>query len=297
MSPRHAPGDSDPAALQRLLDGENAATRQRVRAILSRPDFRYYTGNDTAEYRQIVFRWCRPLAAENLGALALPREYGGEADFAKFMAAFETIATHDISLAIKFTVQFGFVAGQRAVVGHGKTSPRVPARHRQSRAAGLFRDDRNRPRLQRARPRNRGAFMNRRAGEFVIHSPGFAAGKNYIGNGVCHGRAATVFAQLETGGARRGVHAFVVPIRDAAGRSCRACALRTTDRRWVENGVDNARLWFDRVRVPREALLDRFASVAAGRHLRQPDRQRGRTFFRDDQRAGRRHGSASPRPR
>ena len=27
------------------------------------------------------------------------------------------------------------------------------------------------------------------------------------------------------------------------------------------NGVDNGRLWFDRVRVPREALLDRDAHV------------------------------------
>jgi len=26
-------------------------------------------------------------------------------------------------------------------------------------------------------------------------------------------------------------------------------------------GVDNGRLWFDRVRVPKEALLDRFASI------------------------------------
>ena len=28
------------------------------------------------------------------------------------------------------------------------------------------------------------------------------------------------------------------------------------------NGVDNGQLWFDHVRVPRDALLDRYASVA-----------------------------------
>ena len=33
------------------------------------------------------------------------------------------------------------------------------------------------------------------------------------------------------------------------------------------NGVDNGRLWFDGVRVPREALLNRFADVTRGRHL------------------------------
>ena len=29
------------------------------------------------------------------------------------------------------------------------------------------------------------------------------------------------------------------------------------------NGVDNGQIWFDHVRVPRDALLDRYASVAA----------------------------------
>ena len=29
------------------------------------------------------------------------------------------------------------------------------------------------------------------------------------------------------------------------------------------NGVDNGQIWFDHVKVPRDALLDRYASVSA----------------------------------
>ena len=55
--------------------------------------------------------------------------------------------------------------------------------------------------------------------EFVVHSPTWASGKNYIGNGACHGRLAAVFAQLDTGGARQGVHAFLVPLRTDDGQT------------------------------------------------------------------------------
>ena len=277
MSPRRPLGPDSPP-LQRLLDGEHATTRQRVREILSRPDFRYYTGTDTVEYRQRVFRWCQTLAAENLGAIALPKEYGGEADFAKFMAVFETIATHDISLTIKFTVQFGIWLGSVLLLGTEKHHRKYLADIGSFALPGCFAmteighgsNVRDLETVARYKPAS---------GEFVIHSPSFAAGKNYIGNGACHGRAATVFAQLETGGTWRGVHAFVVPIRDVAGQLLPGVRMEDNGLKMGENGVDNARLWFDHVRVPREALLDRFASVAEDGVYASPIASAGSRFF------------------
>jgi acyl-CoA oxidase len=55
------------------------------------------------------------------------------------------------------------------------------------------------------------------AGEFVITTPDQASRKDYIGNAARHADMAVVFAQLEIGGESEGVHAFVVPIRDARG--------------------------------------------------------------------------------
>src|SRR5690606_34185592 len=53
--------------------------------------------------------------------------------------------------------------------------------------------------------------------EFVIHTPFRGAYKDHLGNAALHGRAATVFAQLITGGVNYGVHCFFVPIRDENG--------------------------------------------------------------------------------
>lgn len=252
----------DPEAMQRVLDGEQSAIRARVRRILCQPRFRYEPGADIARQRELAFEWCQVLADEGLGALALPKEYGGEDDFAKFMAAFETIATHDISLTIKFTVQFGLWLGSILLLGtrehhekylRGIGTFELPGCYAMTEIGhgSNVRELETTARYDPARE------------EFVIDSPGFAAGKNYIGNAACHGRLATVFAQLEAGGAWRGVHAFVVPIRDAEGRVLDGVRIEDNGPKMGENGVDNGRLWFDHVRVPRAALLDRFGRVGA----------------------------------
>ena len=73
---------------------------------------------------------------------------------------------------------------------------------------------------------------------------------------------AVLFAQLKTLGEGRGVHAFVVPIRDGSGAAAAGVRIEDDGLKLGLNGVDNGRLWFDGVRVPRAALLDRFAQVA-----------------------------------
>ena len=98
--------------------------------------------------------------------------------------------------------------------------------------------------------------------EFVIRTHGDESRKDYIGNAARHARLAVVFAQLETDGEGRGVHAFVVPIRDQSGAVLPGVRVEDDGLKLGLNGVDNGRLWFDGVRVPREALLNRFADVA-----------------------------------
>ena len=127
-----------PPALRQLLDGEHAAVRARVRAVLSRPSFRYLPLTASIEeQRDAAYRWCRELADESLGLLAIPKRHGGEDDFAAFMAAFETVAFHDLGMTIKFTVQFGIWLGSVLLAGQRGAAPRVPAPHRHLRAAGL----------------------------------------------------------------------------------------------------------------------------------------------------------------
>jgi acyl-CoA oxidase len=123
------------------------------------------------------------------------------------------------------------------------------------------------------------ATYDPQAQEFVIHTPDDDARKDYIGNAARHGRAAVVFAQLTTGGECHGVHAFVVPIRDDDGRPCAGVSIEDCGHKAGLNGVDNGRLAFNEVRVPRDALLDRYGSVAADGTYSSPIESTSRRFF------------------
>ena len=59
------------------------------------------------------------------------------------------------------------------------------------------------------------------------------------------------------------MHAFVVPIRDEIGNPLSGIRTEDNGQKLGLNGVDNGRLWFDHVRVPRAEMLDKFAQVAA----------------------------------
>jgi acyl-CoA oxidase len=101
------------------------------------------------------------------------------------------------------------------------------------------------------------------AGEFVIDTPTDEARKDYIGNAACHARMAAVFAQLIVAGESHGVHVLVVPIRDEHGNVHEGVRIEDCGEKMGLNGVDNGRIRFDRVRVPRDALLNQYGGVNA----------------------------------
>src|SRR5204863_9209956 len=99
-------------------------------------------------------------------------------------------------------------------------------------------------------------------GGFSIRPPEDAGRKAYIGNAARAGRMAAVFAQLVVGGEERGVHALLVPLRDEDGAVLEGIRIEDCGPKLGLDGVDNGRIWFDHVRVPRENLLDRYATVS-----------------------------------
>jgi acyl-CoA oxidase len=90
---------------------------------------------------------------------------------------------------------------------------------------------------------------------------------------------AAVFAQLITEGKSHGVHCFLVPIRSASGEPAPGVTITDCGRKAGLNGVDNGRLVFDSVRVPREALLNRYADVAEDGTYSSPIESETRRFF------------------
>jgi len=117
------------------------------------------------------------------------------------------------------------------------------------------------------------------AREFVIDTPFRGAWKEYLGNAGLHGKAATVFAQLITNGVNHGVHCFYVPIRDDSGEFLPGVGGEDDGLKGGLNGIDNGRLHFSGVRVPRTNLLNKYGDVAEDGTYTSPIDSPGRRFF------------------
>src|SRR5919112_400450 len=253
---------SDPKKLKAVLDGEHAPTRDRVRDWLQVP------GNGavaedlpTEEHRARVLAWATELATEGDTAMGYPVEYGGQDAVARSVAGFETLAYGDLSLLVKCGVQFGLFGGAVLHLGtahHHERHLRAIAR---MELPGCFAmtETGHGSNVQALRTT---ATYEPESDEFIVHTPTADARKDYIGNAARDGRMAAVFAQLIVGGEERGVHALLVPIRDESGRVLDGVRIEDCGPKLGLDGVDNGKLWFDGVRVPREALLDRYAKVS-----------------------------------
>lgn len=97
---------------------------------------------------------------------------------------------------------------------------------------------------------------------FILHTPTESAQKYWIGGASESASLATVFAQLRIGTKEHGIHAFVVRLRDRPyGATMPGIYVEDCGVKAGLNGVDNGRIWFDRVRVPREEMLCGISNV------------------------------------
>lgn len=272
------PAPLDANALYEFLDGDHLALRREVLRLLQQPEFDRVSDRDSHAYREAVLRWCTLLAGHGYGALAFPREFGGVHDASASIAVFETLAYHDLSLLVKYGVQFGLFAGSIYLLGTRSHHQRFLRAAAHLELPGCFAMTET-GHGSNVRELQTTAEYDVDSGEFVVHTPTPQARKDYIGNAALHGRLAVVFAQLVTPTGRHGVHAFLVPIRDDAGNAAPGVSIEDCGLKVGLNGVDNGRLSFDRVRIPRENLLDRYGSVSAGGAYSSPIPSAGRRFF------------------
>eukprot|EP00967_Tisochrysis_lutea_P014154 scaffold15906_cov18-Tisochrysis_lutea.AAC.1 len=76
----------------------------------------------------------------------------------------------------------------------------------------------------------------------------------------CAPQLTVVFAQLHTRGKWEGVHAFAVCIRDDQLNAVQGVRIKDMGPKQGLNGVDNGQIWFSNLRVPRDALLDKYGT-------------------------------------
>merc|ERR1719461_1048439 len=97
--------------------------------------------------------------------------------------------------------------------------------------------------------------------EFIINTPHPLAQKYWITNGAIHAKHIVVFAKLLIDGKNEGLHGILVRIRDNNMNVMPGVTVEDMGHKMGLNGVDNAKLSFNQVRVPREALLNKYSDV------------------------------------
>lgn len=267
----------DVAEMKAILDDDYPEIRDRMRTLLSDPAFAYHTLRNKDEYRNQVLAWCKLLADQGLGALSYPDEYGGKDDMGTYAAVFEMLGYHDLSLTIKFGVQFGLFGGSVLWLGTKRHHDKYLKDTGTLKLTGCFAMTET-GHGSNVRGLETTAIYDATTQEFIVNSPSKNAGKEYIGNAL-HGRMASVFAQLIVNGENHGVHAILVPLRDAEGTLLKGIRVEDCGYKLGLNGVDNGRIWFDQVRVPRENLLNRFGDVSPEGIYTSPIENPSRRFF------------------
>lgn len=247
-------------SLQAILDGEDQELRRHIRALLSDPAFKIQYGESKEAYRERVLQWSKELAARGYGGLAFPEEFGGGGSMSDFITVFETLATHDLSLMTKFGVQFGLFGGSIHMLGTERHHKKYLNDVGSLALPGCFAMTEI-GHGSNVRELETTATYDPDTDTFVVHTPSESARKIYIGNAAAHGRLATYFAQLVVGQEQHGVHAFLVPIRNADGSLCQGVSIEDNGVKMGLNGVDNGSIALDHVRIPRENLLNRFGDV------------------------------------
>ncbi|GAB3727187.1 acyl-CoA dehydrogenase family protein [Nocardiopsis nanhaiensis] len=272
----------DEAELRGLLDGRWANVRERARDVIHGETYAPVYGLSVEEHRARTLKQLMALAETGVPAYGFPESVGGTNDVGASMVAFEMLVA-DMSLMVKMGVQFGLFGGAINALGteehHKKYLPDVMS----VALPGCFAmtETGRGSDVQRLRTT---ATYDPASEEFVVRTPEESARKDYIGNAARDGRMAVVFAQLRTpdgdgGFNEHGVHALMVPIRDRKGKPVPGVTIEDCGPKAGLNGVDNGRLWFDDVRVPRVNLLNRYGDVAADGTYSSPIDSPNRRFF------------------
>ncbi|MEU5284352.1 acyl-CoA dehydrogenase [Streptomyces sp. NPDC020755] len=269
----------DVRALTEVLDGEYAEVRDLVRAnlVTHAPVLAEADELDIDTFRERVRERVVAMAATGQTGMGFPGRYGGGGDIGASVAAFETLAFGDLSVLVKVGVQFGLFGGAILHLGTERHHDAYVPDLITGKLMGCFAMTET-GHGSNVQALGTVARYDVDAQEFVITTEGDQARKDYIGNAARHGELAVVFAQLEVGGTSEGVHAFVVPIR-TGGEVAPGVRIEDDGRKMGLNGVDNGRIRFDGVRVPREALLNRFADVTPEGVYRSTIDNPDRRFF------------------
>ena len=246
--------------LRAALDGPWRDVREQARRQLV--DDRLFGDPhlDNRQARARVLEQMRLVAELGYAEKGFSIEHGGTGDPGGAVTGLEMLAYADLSLWVKSGVQWGLFGGAVENLGTERHAE-IVKRLLSLDLLGCFAMTESGHGSDVANLETTATY-DPEHGAFVVHSPTASARKDYIGGAAEHARMAAVFAQLITGGESQGVHCFLVPIRDERGADLPGVTTSDCGLKGGLPGVDNGRILFDHVRIPRENLLNRYADVA-----------------------------------
>ncbi|MFC5137570.1 acyl-CoA dehydrogenase [Actinomycetospora rhizophila] len=275
--------DATVAAVRRTLDGRWHALRDEIRDRRDFADLRVDPATDVGSHRAAVWEMLARLADEGHAVHGFPVAVGGRGDIGGSVVSFEMLAYADLSLQVKSGVQWGLFGGAIQALGNAEQHARWLPGVMDLSLPGCFAmtETGHGSDVQSVHTT---ATYDASSGELVIDTPTESAKKDYIGNAARDGRMAAVFVQLWSAPAgqapeRHGVHAVLVPLRGDDGEVLPGVEIVDDGHKEGLNGVDNGRLAFHGVRVPRENLLDRYGTVAADGTYSSSIESENRRFF------------------
>ncbi|WP_326546153.1 acyl-CoA dehydrogenase [Mycolicibacterium sp. ND9-15] len=265
--------------LRNALDGRWRDVKNRMREELSTEVFRpHYTPN-TVIARTKVAEQLKIMAAAGSAEDGFRKEHGGNGDVGAAVTQIEMLAMSDLSLMVKAGVQWGLFGGAIENLGTERHHEKYVKRIIDCDLLGCFAMTET-GHGSDVQSLETTATYDPATQEFVINSPTPTSRKDYIGGAAETARMAAVFAQLITpDGTGHGVHCVLVPIRDDEGNDLPGVTTSDCHYKGGLPGVDNGRIQFDKVRVPRENLLNKYGDVAADGTYSSPIENPGRRFF------------------
>lgn len=264
-------------AIDTILKVAHAPVVNAFREVLKDPIFDWGIKRTKEAFRDHVLQQVAFLAQKGYGAMAYPEAYGGTGDMPGYAAIFENLMYIDGSLAVKFGVQFGLFGGSIEKLGTKKHHDQYLTATGKTQLLGCFAMTET-GHGSNVRGVKTTATYDKATDSLIIHTPGENDNKEYIGNAL-HSTMASVFAQLIVNGKNEGVHAILVPVRDEQHQLMPGVTIEDNGYKLGLNGVDNGKIWFHQVRVPRENLLNKYGDITTEGEYHSDIKNPNKRFF------------------
>ncbi|MBC7630636.1 acyl-CoA dehydrogenase [Aeromicrobium sp.] len=260
------------------LDGKWRHVREQSRKELAELDLAYDHDLTLDQARARVLEQMHKLVPTGIPAAGFRVSSGGTGDPGRAVTGIEMLAQFDLSLMVKAGVQWGLFGGAIENLGTEKHHKKYIPDLINLDLLGCFAMSET-GHGSDVQSLETTATFDPATAEFVINSPTPSSRKDYIGGAAAHAEVAAVFAQLITKGESQGVHCFVVPLRDTQGNDLPGITTSDDKHKGGLGAVDNGRIMFDHVRVPRENLLDKYGHVDEGGTYTSPIDSTNARFF------------------